>query len=172
MIFLFLIGAVVGTFFDSLFTRAGIATYATPFLFQEAWWVPFLFGFATLLIGSMQSRFHPMKTTAKQNFFISLCFLILACLSTAYLKIPNIEKGVLLFVFYLFSWGVRDRTLLSFVFALITAVCGSFLESALGKIGLYTYAGPDFMGIPTWLPFLYLHVSQAVGYLGRVLLIK
>jgi len=170
MFFLFCIGAVAGTFLDALLTSAGIAFYAKPVFFGEAWWVPFLFGFATLGIGFLHRQFLPGKETARSHFFISFNFLILVVLLAGYLEISNFEKAILLFALYLLSWGIWDRTLLPFVFALLTAVCGSALESGLSQVGCYTYVNPDFMGIPYWLPFLYLHVSQSAGYLGRVLL--
>jgi len=163
---LFFTGAVAGTFLDFLQTNAGHAYYTDPFLFQTAWWVPFLFGGATVGIGLT----HCKLDYGRGRFFGSLVFLILACLVTAFLKTENFQKAGLLFILYAVSWWFFSRTGWSLLLAVGTAFIGSAFESFLGYLGLYHYTHPDFFGIPLWLPFLYLHVSQAGGYLGRILL--
>ncbi len=169
---LFLTGAVVGTLLDMLQTYGGQAYYTDAFLFQTAWWVPLLFGWGVVLIGVSHVKLDYGRRTMDYGlkFFVSLLFLILACLITAFGAVSNPTKAILLLVLYLCSWGFWDRRPLNLFLAMGTGLIGCSLESFLGKMGLYHYYQPDLFGVPYWLFFLYLHVSAAGGYLGRVLL--
>lgn len=166
---LFLIGAVTGTLLDGLFTWKEIAYYPNPFLFQTAWWVPFLFGGGVLLMGWSHAKLHPIGGGCPFRFVVSLVFLGLACASAALLHLPPLTKAVLLFLLYLLSWRIADQTKKSLWLALLTAIGGCAIESFLGSFGLYHYTQADIVGIPLWLPLLYLHVSAAAGNLGRIL---
>src|SRR5687767_1598495 len=42
--FLWLLGAVVVSFFDGFHTHSGTTRYAAPVIWQMAWWTPLLFG--------------------------------------------------------------------------------------------------------------------------------
>lgn len=165
---LFLIGAVVGTLLDGLSTWQGIAYYPAPFLFQTAWWVPFLFGSAILLIGWSHAKLHPFTEQLRFRFFVSLLFLLGAFGTAIFFKVDSISKSIVALLLYFLSWGLADRTKFSFLLATFTALIGCATESLLGLLGLYHYTHPDFFGIPYWLFFLYLHVSAATGYLGRL----
>lgn len=167
----FLLGAVIGTSLDWLLTQGGIAFYAHPFLFDTAWWVPFLFGGGVLMIGFAHAKSHRSPPPMKKSFWGSLVFLVLACLGAAFLKLANFQKGTLLFLMFLLSWQLFDRTTKSFFLGLGVALAGCFTEGMLSRMGLYSYRSADFFGLPIWLPFLYFHVSQTAGFLGRVFLV-
>ena len=159
---LFVIGAVVGTFLDGLQTYAGLAFYTHPVFFQTAWWVPFLFGSATVVIGLVHRK-GECGPNARTRFFGSVAFLTLACLITAFFKIESLHKAGLLLALYFLSWGMFDRTSRGLLLAVGLAVIGPAVESFLGQLNLYHYTHPDLFGVPCWLPFLYLHISQAAG---------
>lgn len=174
---LFVAGMVAGTVLDAFHVAVGVARYTSPVLFQQAWWVPLIFGAATVLIGVSHWKLHPMpgnhphrREAWTMAFLGSFLFFVLSYLVTAGIPPPGYFSAFIVLVFYLISWGVFDRTLTSVVLALITAVIGCSVESGLGRLGQYHYASPDFFRIPAWLPALYLNVSAAVGFLGRLLL--
>src|SRR5205823_800571 len=58
---------------------------------------------------------------------------------------------------------------LRLLYALLVAVAGGAVESALSAAGVFRHARPDFAGIPAWLPGLYLHVALLGEAFGRAL---
>lgn len=169
---LFFIGAVAGTFLDWLHTHAGIAVYINPTFLDTPWWVPFLFGVGVVLIAWTHFKIHPMPPQPKRVLISSLVALFFACWTTSRPTVDNVTKVYILLTLYLISWGILDRTRKSIGLAIGTAIIGSLAESLWGAIGIYYYQQPDLLGVPYWLPFLYFHVSQTVGFLGRFLLRK
>lgn len=168
---LFAIGGAAGTLLDGISTWQGIAFYSDPFLFKTAWWVPFLFGSATLLIGWSHARIHPLKERRAFRFNVGLIFLLTACGCAFLLNILSGIQAVLLAILYSLNWRITDKTIRGAGLASLTALAGCAVEVLLGKLGHYHYTRPDIFGIPYWLPFLYLHFSAAAGWLGRLLLI-
>lgn len=166
---LFLCGAVIGTLLDMLQTYGGEAYYTGPFLFRTAWWVPLLFGLGVVLIGVSHVRMDKDQQASGLKFIPRLSFLIVACLITAFGDVSNSTKTLLLLALYLFPWCFWDRGGVRLLLAVGTGVIGCLVESLLGKVGLYHYYRPDWIGIPYWLFFLYLHVSATAGYLGKML---
>jgi hypothetical protein len=52
--------------------------------------------------------------------------------------------------------------------SLLTAVAGPALEIGLVNLtGLYHYNGADFMGVVSWIPWVYMAGGPAVGNLAR-----
>ena len=67
-------------------------------------------------------------------------------------------------------WWWFDGTRQGLIMALLTAACGPLVEIALINVGhLYDYTHPQLWGIPSWIPWVYLCGSAAVGNLGRKL---
>ena len=77
--------------------------------------------------------------------------------------------------FVLCVWGVSTlyifyRSAQGFFMASLTAVAGPVAEIVLINYGhLYSYAHPDVLGIPTWIPWVYFCGAPAVGNLSRQL---
>lgn len=167
---LFLIGAIVGTLLDGLQTWGGVAYYTQPTFLGTPWWVPLLFGAGVVLIGVTHVRFHPINKDLPRAFSGSVLILIVASLITAGSGLSHLKITLILAGLYLFSWGTYDRTLKSLGLAIGTALIGPLTERGIESTGLYQYNRPDILGVPYWLPFLYLHISAAGGFLGRLLL--
>ena len=51
ILWLFLLGATVGTGLDAFHVYSDVERYPAPVLFGVAWWVPLLFGAAVVVIG-------------------------------------------------------------------------------------------------------------------------
>jgi hypothetical protein len=47
------------------------------------------------------------------------------------------------------------------VFCLLAALSGVLFEATLSALGGFAYIDPDFLGVPRWLPGLYLHAALA-----------
>ena len=49
------------------------------------------------------------------------------------------------------------------VFSLVAALVGPAVEATLSAAGLVFYRAPDLVGVPMWLPALYLHAGLLAG---------
>ncbi len=175
IIWLFLLGSIIGTAMDAWFVYGGIERYPSPVLFGVAWWVPLLFGAAAITIGYshalvdplLQHRRrhpHPLVTSGE------LLWLVLAY--TIGVSILNtLAKVGLLLVIYLNFWVIAGSGWQNLLLSLVTAITGTLVEMILVTVGMFSYLHPDFIGVPYWLPCIYLCASLAVGDFGRSLLI-
>ena len=55
------------------------------------------------------------------------------------------------------------------VLALATAAVGVGVEATLASRGVFSYVAPDAGRVASWLPWLYVAASVAVGNLARYL---
>lgn len=75
---------------------------------------------------------------------------------------------VFLCVTALLFWKIFDGTKQGLFMAILTGTAGFWTEIGLINIlGLYHYTHPQFMGVPSWIPWVYFCGSPAVGNLGR-----
>jgi hypothetical protein len=54
-------------------------------------------------------------------------------------------------------------------YSLLLAAAGTGAEALLSAAGTFSYANPDFLGVPIWLPGLYLHGAPLALALARAL---
>src|SRR5437588_2870568 len=171
ILWLFLLGATLGTALDSLHVHSGVERYPMPVLFGLAWWVPLLFGAAAVAIGYS----HPMVDSLLHNerpshrlssSFGELTWLLLAYLISAS-ALESIVKAGLLFLIYLNFWLLMGGGWQNLLLSLVTAITGTLIEMILVASGAFSYLHPDILGVPYWLPFIYACASLAVGDLGR-----
>jgi hypothetical protein len=74
----------------------------------------------------------------------------------------------LLFGLALMQWFLLDGSAVGMGISLLTAVCGPLIEVALiNGFSLYAYSHPAWMGVPTWIAWVYFAGGPAVGLLGR-----
>ena len=71
----------------------------------------------------------------------------------------------------LLLWYAADRSWQGLILAALTAAVGSAVEIYLVQQRAYVYLSPkdNFYGVASWLPWLYVAASVAVGNLGRFL---
>lgn len=60
-----------------------------------------------------------------------------------------------------------DRTPQGACLAAATAIAGPAVEVTLTSIGAFGYAAPDVLGVPVWLPALYLVSAPVLGHGAR-----
>ena len=174
ILWLFLLGAFAGTALDSLHVYARVERYAMPLLLGEAWWVPLLFGFATVAIGYSHAAIDPLLGHFRppQRMLASigeLAWLVLAYLISASELDPFAKLGVLIIIFGNF-WLLSGRSWQNLLLSLVTAITGTLIEMMLVASGAFMYLHPDMFGVPIWLPLLYACASLAVGDVGRTLI--
>lgn len=173
-VWLFLLGATLGTLLDALHVYTGVERYPMPTSLGVAWWVPLLFGVTAIVIGYS----HPMADALlqhrrpKRRLVISLSeltWLLLAYLIAASMLEAGAKVGILV-VIYLNFWLLAGRTWQNLLLGFVTAVTGTLIEMILVAAGVFSYIHPDIFGIPYWLPCMYACASLAVGDVGRSLM--
>ena len=173
ILWLFLLGATLGTGLDALHVYSKIERYPMPTLFGLAWWVPLLFGAAAVAIGYSHPlvdpllhhrRFRRLSVSIGELTWVVLAYLVSAS------TLPSIAKVGLLTVIYLNFWVLAGRGWQNLLLSLVTAITGTLIEMILVAAGAFSYLHPDFVGVPYWLPGIYACASLAVGDLGRSLI--
>lgn len=173
ILWLFVLGACAGTALDSLHVYAHVERYPMPVLLGEAWWVPLLFGLATVAIGCSHPAVDPLLGHIRppQRMLTSvseLAWLVLAYLITAG-DLASIAKAGLLIIIYFNFWLLSGRRWQNLLLSFVTAITGTLIEMVLVATGIFSYLHPDILEVPVWLPLLYACASLAVGDLGRTL---
>ncbi len=175
---LFLYGALFGPFGDLCHVLTHTTSYPKDvyrfyFFGLIPYWVPLLFGSATLLMGityPLLDRLFPLIQRPHTKKYLALLapflFLGIYCLS-GIIPYPNI----LLALLAVFTWAIVERTWRGVLLALLTGMLGTGIEIYLVQTNVFSYQhhAAHFWGVPTWLPWLYIIASITVGNLGRFL---
>jgi hypothetical protein len=182
---LFLLGAVGGTLGD--FFHVMTHTDGYP---QFSWmlpgtgqpfWVPLLFGSATLAIGLSHPWINqwlgPKKIKRRSFAQIILGNLLFLLLYAASGFLPFATGGlqdILLMTGAISIWLYFDPTWQGAFLCVGTAILGTLVEITLTHFqGFFYYPEvANFYGVPSWLPWLYVAASVTVGNSGRFLLAR
>jgi insulin-induced protein INSIG len=174
ILWLFLLGATLGTALDALHVYSHVERYARPVLFGLAWWVPLLFGAAAVAIGYSHPLVDPLIHNARPYRRLATSITELTWLLLAYLvaasPLDSIAKTGLLVLIYLNFWLLAGRGWQNLLLSFVTAITGTLVEMILVAAGAFSYVRPDIFGVPYWLPWIYACASLAVGDLGRSLM--
>lgn len=169
---MFVIGGLGGTMSDGFHNAVGILYYTNPWILETAWWVPFLFGFATLTIAYGHLFYDRILHIPKPNLSWSdvvtgLMAFLMAYAASAFLNFSDISKTVLLsIVVFMMTWR-WNWSWHAIIPMALTALLGCTIEGTLSYLGYFHYTAPNFLGIPMWLPLLYAAASIAVGNWAR-----
>ncbi|HKV59830.1 MAG TPA: hypothetical protein VJO32_16180 [Ktedonobacteraceae bacterium] len=173
LLWLFLLGASLGTALDAFHVFSHVERYATPALLGVAWWVPLLFGGAAVAIACSHPlldpllhhrRFRPLFSSLLGLAWLPLVYLISASF------FDTLTKTALILLIYCNFWLLAGSDWQNLVFSLVTAITGTLIEMILVAAGAFAYLHPDMLGVPYWLPGIYACASLALGDLGRSLL--
>jgi len=189
---MFLAGAILGPNLDNFHGQFGVLKYTRynmdldfqgTSLLKSAIWVPFLFGLAGIIISQLYVSLDDVIGTTQEK------------------KEPDLDKvllGIIVFSsqYYLSGWMesvhvfrqyehlilalsaivgfiLFDGSRAGFVASLATALGGPGIE--IGIIALthaYFYSNADFLGLVSWIPWVYFLGGPAVGNLARLLKLK
>ncbi|HEX8793569.1 MAG TPA: hypothetical protein VF765_21650 [Polyangiaceae bacterium] len=166
-------GAVICTVCDHLHVVTGVLAYPHVAFWGEAWWVPLLFGAASVVIvanaGVLRRMFSapPLPIPSARRVLAGGVAFVTAYAFTAFgHELPNVVAAVLA-GFWLARALQAPAWLIAYSIA--TAVGGSAFEATWSALGFFRYLVPDFAGIPRWLPGIYLHVAFLTADLERLL---
>jgi hypothetical protein len=166
---LFLLGAILGTLGDSMHVAAGVLGYPAPTLLGEKPWVPLIMGIGFINLVEGQAfwrarwpRVTPGKgesATTPGAVLAAAAFLAAWAATALFWRHPRLLTLALVALYCAWPGALQPRVLLS---ALITAALGPGVEATLSFAGGFDYyTGHLFLGVPLWLPALYLHAAMA-----------
>jgi hypothetical protein len=168
---LFVAGGLGLALCDQIHVHSGVLDYDTGgVLFDQAWWVPLQFGVAALAIVAAAVPFaHRRDRPRPRDLATGIAWFVGAyAASGVFDAYPwALAAGLLA----LFGWRVAlaDHPDVLVVYALLLAVAGTGAEALLSAAGTFAYSDPDFLGVPVWLPGLYLNGAPlALAIAGRL----
>lgn len=180
VLFFLVLGAIVGTALDALHVWSGASRYSdVPLMpvLNVAWYVPPEFAIAGVTVGLLRPELdeelnRPRSDLPAWQVAGGMALLAVVWAASGLLGkwgLSNVQITALLLPAGAAGWFVFDRTRQGVIAALLTAAIGVLVESALTWTGTYAYTRPDFLGVPMWLPTLYITACGAVGNFGRFL---
>jgi hypothetical protein len=172
---LFALGAVAGSALDALHTHSGATSYPAPIALRMAWWTPLLFGGAVLSLGVAYvaglASLGARRPVARGPVLALACAVFVALYAASgFLPASNATKLALLVTGAGALWALTDRTWQGALLALGVAAAGVGTEVFLTGIGAFTHHQADLLGVPIWLPGLYLASAPSLGQLARKML--
>lgn len=174
VLWLFLLGATLGSFMDGFHTYSHTTAYTNPVFLKMAWWVPLLFGSAYVFIGVSHVDFYKFFKPKKEflgwdRVILSFFLFALVYFASAFLHTENSFKVILLYSSAILIWMFFSGNWQGILLAVLTGLAGSSVEILLSHYKTFSYLQPDIWGIPYWLPSLYMCGSIAGGNLVRKL---
>jgi hypothetical protein len=167
LLLLFLVGAIVGTAGDRVHTLTGVLRYPMPALFDEAWWVPFLMGGAGVFLPTAHASLErqlggaPPKAATTDVMTAFLWFIAAYAASGLFKAYPVGMALVFMGTFVARALAMRISST-HWTIALCTGLGGTLFESGLSATGAFAYLEPSVVGVPLWLPGLYLHLALLI----------
>lgn len=177
IITLFIIGAIVGPTYDGFHSHSNTLFYPQVFFCKMAWWVPLLFGGASVAVGlsalAWDKRF-PMhqEPDSWRHVVTGMGLFGLQYFASGFLKLTPLNMNIYLGLFALVNLIVLGFSLSNFFFCICVAIAGCLAEILISAKGLFFYTSPDIWGIPYWLPYLYVSAACSVGNTARKLAIS
>lgn len=180
LIFFAVLGTTVGTLLDAVHVwtkTAGYAGVAKVPVLEVAWYVPPEFALAGVVVGMLRPEFDEELRRKRSDLpawkvLAGMVLLVVVWGASALFGLwgmGNVTITAVLLPVGAAGWYAFDRTKQGVIAALLTALLGVGVESALTYTGSYYYTRPDFIGVPVWLPVVYVTACGAVGNLGRFL---
>jgi len=162
-VILALVGGVVSTLCDHLHATSGVLWYPRPVLWSQAWWVLPLFFGATLLtvgtadLGRRALGLPPVAEPSWREVAGDLLAFVTAYIWTSFGHTQPTMLALLMVGFWVALMARRPRWV--WIVSLLSAVLGSLFEAGLSWADGFHYHHPDLLGVPRWLPVLYLYVG-------------
>lgn len=173
---LFLTGAVLGSGLDALLVIGQVENYPFSNLFVLPWWVPLLFGTATVIIAYAHLLFMPLLGHMRRPETLTTAIVEQGWLLLSYLLLcihmDTPSKTLLLGILCFQFWLLGKKSWQNLLVSTVIAITGTLIEMILVAARIFAYTQPDLFGVPYWLPVLYLCASFAIGELGRALFFR
>lgn len=167
-----LLGATLGVACDAMHVHSGTTEYLEPTMFSMAWWVVPLFASAAVALGlgpivleRALGRRDPAPSAGAA--FTGLGLFVVAYVLSCFVR--GASAAVMLLAIGAGLAATVDRRPIGAICALAAAVAGPAVEIALVHAGLFEHHDATFLGIPLWLPALYVCASYGVSGIARTL---
>jgi len=159
------LGATAGSALDAIHTHFGATSYARPVAFKAAWWVPLLFaGAYASAIGRPLMDRGPApagwKVALGMGLFVGAYWMSVA-------PIPWQARTALIALLFAAGYWICDRTRSCLIVAALAGVIGPVVEMLLVSLGVFVHHEVLALGVPGWLPFLYLTAAPGLGSLAK-----
>ena len=171
---LVLVGAVLCTLGDHLHATLGVLVYARVAFWDQAWWVAPLFGSATVVcvLGARPFLGGPSPASVAPPARL-IADLVGFCAAYAYTSVAAHDRPLLTLLVLSVAFVVRvlgdARSPGLVLYSLLLAVGGTLFEAGLSSTGAFHYLHPDLLGVPMWLPGIYLHAGLIAGELSLLM---
>jgi hypothetical protein len=167
---LFIGGGIGLALCDQIHVQAGVLDYETGGFFGQAWWVPLQFGVAAVAIVAGAVPFARQRAKPNSADFVTGSAWFVAAYAASGLFD---EHPIALAVAFALAWALRVALARQpgplVAYSLLLAAAGTAVEAILAGVGAFAYANPDLLGVPIWLPGLYLHGAPLALALARAL---
>src|SRR5581483_2822790 len=87
--------------------------------------------------------------------------------ASGYAPLSNEGKFALLLIGFAGTWWMLDRSWQGVAMSVVAAIGGCVVEHVLVRNGAFEHLQPDFLGIPIWLPGIYLVSGTVLGQFSR-----
>ena len=169
---LFGFGAVTISFFDGFHTHSHTTVYPHAWILEMAWWTPLLFGSVVAFGGIAYAiahrrlggnpKIHSIATLATAFVLFGILYF-----ASGYLPASNASKLVVMLAGAAGLWTWLDRSPAGIALAIVNAIGGCSTEVTLVHFDAFRHLQPDLLGIPIWLPGLYLAAAPVIGHVAR-----
>lgn len=171
---IFGIGGVIGAVCDGFHSHSDILFYPNEWFLKAAWWVPLLFGLATLTVAYGHLFYdrllrRPRIALSWTRVVAGLLGFVAVYAGSAFLPLSDILKTIVLSMGVALMIWQLNPSWYAIPPLLTTALIGCTVEGALSRMDYFHYTHPDILGVPMWLPLLYAAASIGVGNWARKL---
>ncbi len=164
----FVVGAAAGALCDQLHVQGGVIAYRDPQLLGQPWWILPQYGLAALLGYLAAVGFRTRLGPAGETVPVAAAWLLIAYVATAVVHgAPSWLAFVLLATWLVRCLIPRYRSTTIMIYCAGAAAVGITYEAILTWTGAFVYHQPDVLGLPYWLPGLYLNAAPLLPAVAR-----
>lgn len=169
---LFALGSCAGTGLDHLHVAGGVLSYPRPLLLGHAAWVPLAFGLAGAGFAAIAAALRtPARPRPSRRALLRDAALFVAAYAlTAFCRWPASFIALALTTAWVARGAVVRDPPWRFAHAFTVAALGVGAEALLAAAGAFAHHQRDFLGLPWWLPALYLWSSPLVAHVAELTL--
>lgn len=149
---------------DGFHTFGGVTSYPGALLLRAAWWTPLIFALVYVLIAMVFAALVRNEAAPSRGAIFGALIIFGALYAmTGFAPLSTWFKAILLLLAWVALWFLSRWSRAALAVGLIGALLGPLAEIALVQLGLLRHHPADFLGIPLWLPALYLCCGAGLG---------
>lgn len=176
---LFAIGAAGGLVGDAGHVQAGTTTYlddSVPFVWESALWFPILVGLATASLGELRLWLGPARRGFDARVGVAAIAAVIGIYAVTALVYdqPEVPATTLVFTLAVIVAAWLADGWETIACGLAAAIVGPLAEILIVELELSRYSedADSLLGVPLWLPALYLAFGVVVARLAELLVAR